>query len=61
MGDPRGQQKQIERFARTRWPGRFFIVKDNYFDGSGREIVDNNNDSYGSGHELIDNNNDSNG
>ena len=33
-----------------------FVVKNMYFDGSEREIVDNNSYAYGSGHELVDNN-----
>ena len=43
---------------RLLFPGRVFIVK-KYFDGSGREIVDNNKYAYGSGHELVNNNSDS--
>ena len=40
--------------SRVRFPGRVFIVKNIYFDGSGREIIDNNSYDYGSGHELVD-------
>ena len=35
--------------ARARLPFSLFVDKNSYFDGSGREIVDEKNDSYGAG------------
>ena len=49
------QKDYLERFARTPFTRKCFIVKNEYFDCSAREIIDNNY-VYGSEHEFVDNN-----